>query len=97
MGEILTIVLMFTGFSLPFIIAAFRAPEMWWWVGMWACVGIVFAVFEILAKVKTGRTLSQKFWYWSEDHPVGKWFVLLSMILGWLALIFHLTPWGRGI
>jgi len=66
-------------------IAAFILGQVW--------LGIVFVIFyaifgviEVLAKAKTGKTVSQHVW----TLPLGKRIVLVSaMIIGWSALILH--------
>jgi len=66
-------------------IAAFLLGQVW--------LGIVFVIFyaifgviEVLAKMKTGMTVSQNVW----QLPMWKRFILVgAMVLGWGALILH--------
>jgi hypothetical protein len=69
--------------SMP--IAAFIAGQVW--------LGLVFVIFyaifgiiEVVAKKKTGKTVSQHFWTLTGWK---KWMVIGAMILGWSALILH--------
>jgi hypothetical protein len=56
-------------------------------------VGVVVVVIagEIVAKVKTGRTLSQLFWKVSKDRPRRALIALIALTLGWIALVWHLA------
>ena len=84
--EVLFIIAMFAFLLLPFLIA-----KLWWWVGFVVGVIIYFAIIEITTKVKTGRTLSQRFWKYSETHRVGAWVCLASLAIGWGMLLLHLA------
>ena len=65
----------------------------------WTFVAIVIVVLagEIMAKVRTGRTLSQLFWKVSKDKPRRALAALIALTLGWIALMWHLAEklnWG---
>jgi hypothetical protein len=57
------------------------------WVGaVFTIFYIIFGVIEVVAKAKTGKTVSQ--WEWT--LPMWKrWILAGSIICGWTALILH--------
>ena len=65
----------------------------------WTFVAITVCVIigEIVAKIKTGRTLSQLFWKVSKEKPRRALIALIALTLGWVALMWHLLEkldWG---
>jgi len=69
---------------------AFRAAGLIWWSWFWVALTALLAIFEIASKVETRLTISQQFWAYSLDHPVGAW-VLAGLIAGGgLGLAVHL-------
>ena len=95
--EVIFIICMFACWILPPIIFG-----LMWWAGFFVGVGVLFGAVEILAKVLTGRTLSQKFWDWSMEEEVSAsaivypnkkkaWVYLGCMLAGWIMLLIHLA------
>ena len=77
------------------------APMFWAGVPLfgWTFVAITVCVIvgEIVAKVRTGRTLSQLFWKVSKVRPKRALAALIALSLGWAALMWHLAEkmnWG---
>ena len=77
------------------------APMYWAGVPLFGhtFVGIVLVVIigEIVAKIRTGRTLSQLFWKVSKERPRRALIALIALTLGWIALMWHLAEkmdWG---
>lgn len=69
---------------------AFRAAGLIWWSWFWAAMMALLALFELAAKTETGLTISQQFWAYSLDHPVGAWLLAGMVGLGGLGLAAHL-------
>ena len=62
----------------------------WWLFSVFAVFFVIFGIIEFCAWKFTGKTISQKFWKLSQDTPWKAWVIVGSMILGWVALIWHL-------
>ena len=85
--DAILLILALLALSVPFIIA-----KLWWWVGFWICLSIVLAIFELIAYLVTGKTISQMFWYWRKNiaKPWQKWLIFGGMIAFWAYLLCHL-------
>ncbi|KKN01817.1 hypothetical protein LCGC14_1123990 [marine sediment metagenome] len=71
-------------------IFAFRVVGLIWWSWFWTGLTFYLALFEIAARVETRLTISQQFWAYSLNHPVGAW-VLAGMVgFGGIGLSVHL-------
>ncbi len=53
--------------------------------------GLVFGFIEFLAKWAVGRTVSQQVWDLMVDHRWKGMIVVGFMLVGWLALLAHLS------
>jgi hypothetical protein len=62
----------------------------WWLFASFFIFGVIFGVLEIIAKIKSGKTVSQHFWEWSRTHKSKAWILLACMLIAWLALLVHL-------
>ena len=73
--------------SVPFVIAG-----LWWWFYFWIGLSAVLAIFELAAKIVTGRTISQQFWDWRKTKAKTwqKWTIFGGMVLFWIYLLTHL-------
>jgi hypothetical protein len=73
--------------SVPFAIA-----KLWYWFWFWLTLAIVLAVFELVAKLRTGKTISQQFWYWRkyEAKTWQLWVLGGGMVVFWIYLLTHL-------
>ena len=86
--DAILLILALLSVSVPFIIA-----KLWWWMWFWIALSIVLAVFEIVAKLITGKTISQQFWAFRKDSNTLKWKVWLifgGMTIFWIYLLCHL-------
>ena len=77
------------------------APMYWAGIPLFghtfAVIVLVVIAGEIVAKVITGRTLSQLFWKVSKERPRRALTALIALTLGWIALMWHLSEkmnWG---
>jgi len=92
--EVIFILVMLSMWIVPFAVF-----ELWWWMWMFIAIGIVFAIFELTSKLKTGKTLSVQFWRWSvvkneKGQYVNRWkawTILACMLTGWVMLLVHLA------
>lgn len=64
---------------------------LWWWFWLFIGICLLVVIFEIVAKVKTGQTLSQMFHGWAEENQSKAWFIVVCLGIGWLALVYHLV------
>jgi hypothetical protein len=74
--------------SIPFIIA-----KLYWWFWFWVILSVVLAVVELVAKIKTGKTISQQFWTWRKNPATPawqKWAIFGGMVIFWGYLLCHL-------
>jgi hypothetical protein len=62
-------------------------PEFGW---TFVAITICVIIGEIVAKIRTGRTLSQLFWRVSKENPRRALIALIALTLGWVALVWHL-------
>ncbi len=83
--DIAQVVGMFILLIVPFMLA-----KLWYWVFLWAYVLVGFGVFELIAWLKTGRTLSQQFGDYRRNDKLKGNAILGAMLLGWLLLLWHL-------
>ena len=58
---------------------------LWVFLTFFACFGF----WEWHATKTTGKTVSQQFWKFKKDHPVGAWVVVVALVVSWLALMWH--------
>lgn len=73
-----------------FLIVPFVVAKLWMWVIFWSLLAVCLTVVELIAKIKTGKTISQQFWKWRKEHPKGKWVMVACLIVFWSYLILHL-------
>jgi len=85
MDAIIILVVFGLGVLLPFYLF-----KLWWWFWFWVTIATALAIFELVCFLKTGKTISQRFWAWRKNHPLGKWIVLAGLIAFWTYLILHL-------
>lgn len=83
--DIIQVMLVFILLIVPFLYA-----QLWWWVWFWVVVLGAFGVFELLAWIFTKKTLSQQFGKFRREHKVAGIWITISLITGWLVLIWHL-------
>lgn len=70
----------------PFLV--FGLTRWFWFMAM---VGILLGGAELASKMKTGKSLSQKFWVWSKENRIKAWIILVSMGISWTLLLLHLA------
>ena len=83
--DILQVTAMFVLLIAPFLLAG-----LWWWVAFWVVNLSLFALFEVVSKLKTGKTLTKYFKEWARRNPPLGYLAMGSMLLGWLFLLWHL-------
>ena len=76
--------------ALAVLIAPFFLLGLTRWAGMFGSIALVGGAFEGAAYLKTGKTLSQKFWAFRKNHPKAAWGVILLLAAGWTGLLLHL-------
>ena len=72
------------------LLVAFYLAGLYWWVWFWAGMTVLLALFELAAKLHTGKTLSQQFWAYSlvnKDEGLG---LGILVIAGGIGLGTHL-------
>lgn len=62
-----------------------------WWGVFYLALGLLLAAFEIAARRRTGMTLSQQFWAFSQQHTVAALVLLSSLPLVIALLVWHLA------
>lgn len=72
-------------------ILAFWRIGLWRW--FWFGLAIYLGLFELGAKLITGRTISQQYWAWAQTSPWW-WMPALLVALGGIGLALHLV-WKR--
>ena len=67
--------------------------KLWYWFWFFICVAILLGIFEAVAVVKTGKTISQQFWAYLEKHKTralicaGLWLLFfVYLVVGHLIL-----------
>lgn len=65
--------------------------KLTFWAAFWGIVTLVLGIFELVAKAKTGKTISQQLWALKKTHPKRFWVVFGIYTFFVLVLIFH---WG---
>ena len=85
--DAVVLILALLALSVPFVLA-----KLWWWFWFWIALAVVLAVFELVAFIVTGKTISQQFWAWKniETNRWKKWFIFWGMIAFWIYLLCHL-------
>jgi len=67
---------------------AFR--RIGWWKWFWLANAALVGVFELTARLVTGKTLSQQYWAWAQTSPW--WWLPASLIaVGGIGLALHLV------
>ena len=82
--EILFGIAMFALLLIPAVVYG-----QWLLFSVFLIFGIIFGGVEVYAKKKTGKTVSQHFWKFSEKNKIGAWIILGCMMLAWIFLIFN--------
>ena len=81
------VIVMLVGVMLvvPFILA-----RLWQWVGYMTTILVGLGVWELVAYLRTGTTLSQQFGMWRREHPLAGWCVLGGFLAAMGGLLWHL-------
>lgn len=77
---------MFLLFTVPFAIVG-----LWYWFAMMMVISLIVGLTELVAHLKTGNTISQRFWKWGKLNRGKAVAVLICLVLAWGLLIFHLV------
>ena len=70
--------------------APFAIFKVWWWFWTMVIIGVVIGLVEVIAKIKTGKTMSQMFWRWGETNKTKALIVIGSLAIGWTLFLLHL-------
>ena len=84
-SEIIFIAVMF----LPMVIMGVFG--MWPLFFVFLIFNLIFGLTEFIYVKKTGKSVSQHFWKFSQEHKIKAILILVSMALMWTALIWHLA------
>jgi hypothetical protein len=75
------------------LVVCFLAPPaiwgQWWLFGVFLLFFMCFGVVELVAKAKTGMTVSQHFWALKKKNKFAAWTIAVCMLIAWLALLWH--------
>lgn len=75
------------------LVVCFLAPPaifgQWWLFGVFLLFFGCFGVVELVAKAKTGKTVSQHFWALKKKNKVAAWIIVVCMLIAWLSLLWH--------
>jgi hypothetical protein len=71
--------------------ALFWRYHLTYWIIFWTIFILWFAVMELVAKLKTGRSLSQQMWDRIRGQPKRIWIVRAALIIFWAIVVLHLT------
>lgn len=85
-SEVIFIILMLGGLMVPAALFG-----QWWLFSVFCIFGVIFGIVEVVAKNKTGKTVSQHFWEFSLKNKGGAWVILAGMLIAWLSLLWHLA------
>ena len=74
---------------------AFTYPNLWAWVIYWGG-GVILgvALTEIIAYIKTKKTISTIWRDWAKTNPLDAYGALGAMAMAFMGLIVHLAFWG---
>ena len=77
--------------SLAMPLAPIGIAKQWWLFAAFAGFYVLLIILEILAVKRNGKTISKRFWEFSERKEGMAWVILGVMSLMWVALIWHLA------
>jgi hypothetical protein len=72
----------------------FYCAGLMFWGGMFTVIMSIFGLTELVSYLKTGKTVSQQFAKFREEHKVFAWSIIWAMMIFWFALIVHLATTG---
>lgn len=73
------------------LVGTFWAVGLGYWTWLWALIVLAVVAMELIAKLRTGRTLSQQFWAYRKRHPKTAWAITALLAAGWAGLLIHLN------
>jgi len=82
---VIELIILFCCLTIPWAIFG-----LWWWFWLFICISVVVIIVEIVAKIKTGNTISQMFHKWSVENKSKAVLIVACLAFGWCALLFHL-------
>lgn len=85
MGDVLFVL----GF-LALLIGPWILYKMYLWAWTLGIIGVVLGIGEGISALMTGKTLSQTFWAFSQQNPLGAIVISASLIIAWMMLLLHL-------
>jgi len=88
MGEILFVLLLAGGMMGSGVYVGIKTKR-WYFLGVFVTFFLCFGIWEWVSVAQTGRSISQTIWELGETNPIGFWIMLGSLLVSWLALMFH--------
>lgn len=65
--------------------------KQWYWTFFFATVTSTVGLFEGLSKLEVGKTISQQFYKFRDEHPVASLLALVFFALSMAGLFIHLV------
>ena len=62
-----------------------------YWAGFVVTLAVILGIWEIIARARSGRTMSQRMWALRGARPVVFWIVWGGMLLAFALLMVHLA------
>jgi len=63
--------------------------KKWYFLGVFVTFFLCFGLWEWISVAQTGESISQTIWSLGESNPIGFWIMLVSLLVAWLALLWH--------
>lgn len=64
--------------------------KVWWWAVFFGGITFLVIMFEILSFLDKGKTISQQYWKFREEHPVASLVAMILFGAAMASLILHL-------
>lgn len=84
--------ILFGCLTIPFAIVG-----LWWWFWLFICIAVLVGIYELVAKIRKGKTISQMFREWRKANELKGRIVLIFLAIGWAAFLFHLASCAKVI
>lgn len=63
--------------------------QQWYWLFFFVTITATVGIFEGLSYLEKGKTISQQYYQFRKDHPIGSLVALLFFGLAMASLIIH--------
>jgi hypothetical protein len=64
--------------------------KQWYWVFFFGTVTTTVGLFEGLSKCEKGKTISQQFYKFRDEHPIASLLALIFFLASMISLAIHL-------